>query len=74
MRTSKMKKKEARRKPLLKPDSDAFKASKTFILDKNMLTDLQYLIKFFRTGCLDIYHAYTINGYLKDSFSHIWVW
>ena len=30
-----MKKKDGRRKPWVKPDSDAFKALQTIILDKN---------------------------------------
>ena len=52
-----MKKKDARRNPWLKPDSDAFKASQTIILDKNMLKELLYLTKFSNTGSLEIYHA-----------------
>ena len=67
-----MKKKDARRKPWLKPDSDAFKASQTIALDKNTLKELQYLTKFSHTGSLEIYHALYYKWLPKrEHFSHL---
>ena len=47
-------KRNAKRKPWLKPDSDAFKALQTIILDKNTSKYLQYLTNFSQTASLQI--------------------
>ena len=60
-----MKKKDSRRKPWLLPDSDAFKALKTLILDKNTLHNLQYLTNVSHTGSLEIYRALYNKWLLK---------
>ena len=67
-----MKKKDARRNPWLKPDSDAFKASQTIILYKNTLKELLYITKFSNMGSLEIYHAF-YNKWLpeRQHLSHL---
>ena len=68
----KLKKKEIRKKPWLKPDSDAFKVLQTIILNANTLKDLKHLTQFSHTGSLEIYHA-LYNKWLpkRQHFSHL---
>ena len=67
-------KKAARNKKWLKPDSDAFKALQSIVLDKNILKDLKHLTKLSHTGKLEVYHALYNSGYLKANTFRIWAW
>ena len=64
--------KGARNKKWLKPDSDAFKALQSIVLDKNILKDLKHLTKFSHTGKLEVYHAlYNKWAPKSQHFSHL---
>ena len=69
---SRITKKAARNKKWFKPDSDAFKALQSIVLDKNILKDLKHLTKFSHTGKFEVYHA-LYNKWVPESqhFSHL---
>ena len=65
-------KKAACNKKWLKPDSGAFKALQSIMLDKNILKDLKHSTKFSHTGKLEVYHALYNKWVTKSQhFSHL---
>ena len=65
-------KQEAKSKEWIKPESDAFKALQTVVLNKSLLSDLKYLTEFSHTGNLEVYHS-LYNKWIPKSqhFSHL---
>ncbi|KAJ8346555.1 hypothetical protein SKAU_G00279560 [Synaphobranchus kaupii] len=48
---------EQRRKKWLQPDSPAYKALSSVVLDKKLLLDLKQMANFKHTGALEVYHS-----------------
>ena len=56
----------------LKKGSPAFESVKTIIENKRTLADLDYLVRFFHTGNLEVYHS-VVNKYCPKETSFFFI-